>query len=65
MGSAPVGVQCTLTSSLFYWAGSGILGYVPPVLLSIVSVFPFTLLHLPLDFIRVSSFWPTYLHQGW
>src|SRR6218665_1068054 len=31
MGSAPVGVQCLLTSSLGeflgYWAGSGILGY--------------------------------------
>src|SRR6218665_3535217 len=33
MGSAPVGVQCPLTSSLGeflgYWAGSGILGYRP------------------------------------
>src|SRR6218665_2410468 len=33
MGSAPVGVQCPLASSLGeflgYWAGSGILGYRP------------------------------------
>jgi len=72
MGSAPVGVQCPLTSSLGeflgYWAGSGILGYTARVGVHCLSlhlpylgVFPFTL-HLPLDFIRVSSFRPTYLH---
>src|SRR6218665_2170196 len=49
--------------------GSGILGYHPCWCLSPFSLcllylgtFPFTLLHLPLDFIRISSLRPTYLH---
>src|SRR6218665_1396230 len=72
MGSTPVGVQCPLISSLgefqSYWAGSGILDFCPcwcpspfpsP---SISRCFTITLLHLPLDFIPVSSLRPTYLH---
>src|SRR6218665_2395065 len=53
MGSAPVGVQCPLTSSLGeflgYWADSGILGYYPcwcprlSLRLPYLGVFPFTL----------------------
>ena len=63
MGSAPVGAQCPLTSSLGeflgYWAGCGILGFRPcwrpspfpsP---SISQCFLFTFLYLPLDFIRL------------
>src|SRR6218665_86064 len=64
MCSAPVGVQCFLTSSLgeflgYYRTGSAILGFRPcwcpspfhsP---SISRCFPFTLLHLPLNFIRL------------
>ena len=57
MGSAHVGVQCPLTSSLFeipgYWDRLRYPG-LSPVLVSIalpfafhISVFPFTLLHLP------------------
>jgi len=32
-----------------------------PLRLSYLGVLPFTLLHLPLDFIRISSLWSTYL----
>src|SRR6218665_1951837 len=69
MGSWPVGVQCPLTSSLGeflgYWAGSGILGYRPcwcPSPFSLPSISWCFSIHLPLDFIRVSSLRPTYLH---
>src|SRR6218665_2668157 len=52
MGSAPLGVQCPLTSSLGeflgYWAGSGILGYRLSLRRPYLGVFPFT---LPLNFI--------------
>src|SRR6218665_1537637 len=74
MGSAPIGVQCPLTSSLGeflgYWSGSGILGYrpcgcpSPSPSPSISRCFLFTLLNLPLDFIRVSSLRPTYRHSA-
>src|SRR6218665_2274005 len=66
MGSAPVGAQCPLTSSLDeflgYRDGSGILGFRPcwcpspfpsP---SISRCLIFTRLHLPLDFIHVRLF---------
>jgi len=66
MGSTPVGVQCPLTSSLGeflgYWDGSGILGFRPcwcPSAFPSPSIswcFSITLLRLPLDFIRVSSY---------
>ena len=75
LGPQPVGVQCPLTSSLGEFpnvaigTGSGILGYRPcwcpspfPLRLPYLGVSPFTLLHLPLDFIRVSALWQTYLH---
>src|SRR6218665_2000299 len=72
MGSVPVGVQCHFTSSLGefvgYWAGSGILGYPsfwcpsPFPSPSISRCFPFPLLHLPLDCIRVFPLRPMYLH---
>src|SRR6218665_1323815 len=70
MGSTPL-VSKSLTSSLSEflscWAGSDILGCRPCWCLSPfpspynLGVFPSTL-HMPLDFIRVSSLWPTYLH---
>src|SRR6218665_1956496 len=70
MGSTPL-VSKSLTSSLSEflscWAGSDILGCRPCWCLSPfpspynLGVFPFTL-HMPLDFIHVSSLWPTYLH---
>jgi len=71
MGSAPVDVQCPLTSSLGEflgcWAGSaGILGYRRvsvhrlALRLPYLSDLPLTLLNLPLNFIRVSSLRPTY-----
>src|SRR6218665_552742 len=74
MGPMPVGVQCPLTSSLGEfpdyqdWLWYPVLS---PVLVSIafsfaflpyLGVIPSTLLHQPLDFIRVSSLRPTYLH---
>src|SRR6218665_43569 len=72
MGSMPVCAQCPLTSSLHeflgYWGGSGILGYRPcwcPSPFSSLSIsrcLSITLLHLPLDFIHISSLRPTYLH---
>src|SRR6218665_89104 len=72
MVSVPVGIQCLLTSSLGeflgYWAGSGILGYRPccvhrlSLRLPYLVVYPFTLLHLSLDFIRVSFIRPTYMY---
>src|SRR6218665_1088990 len=103
MGSAPVGVQCPLTSSLGEFLGYLDWFWCPglsPVLVSIAYPFtfhilvffhllfftchwisftcvgvhrlslhlpylglsPFTLLHLPLDFIRGFSLQPTYLH---
>jgi len=64
MGSAPVGVQCPLTYSLgefpFCWDWLWYSG-LSPVLMSrrlslrlpYLNVFPFTLLHLPLDFIHL------------
>ena len=74
LGPQSVDAQCPLTTSLgefpgyCYW-----LWYpgLPPVLLSITyffrlpyfGVFPFTLLHLPLYFIRVSSLRPICLYQ--
>ena len=72
LGPQPV-VQCFLTSALgkFPAIGTGycILGYrlccvhcLFPIRLPYLGVFPFTLLLLPLDFIRVSSLRPTYLH---
>src|SRR6218665_1959469 len=73
LGPEPVGVQCPITSSLSefpgYWDWLRYPG-LSPVLVSIafsfalhISVFfSFALLHLPLDFIRVSSLKPTYLH---
>jgi len=59
----PVGVQCTLTSSLgeflSYWAGRvGV--HRLSLRLPYLGVFPFNL-HLPLDFIRV-FFMAMYLH---
>src|SRR6218665_1674986 len=63
MGSAPVGVQCPLTSSLGEFLGYGDGIWYPGlslVLVSItlpfafhISVFLFPLLHQPLDFIRL------------
>src|SRR6218665_302750 len=61
MGSAPVGVQCPLTSSLGefpgYWDWFWYPGFLPVLVSfpspSISRCFPFTLLHLPLDFIRL------------
>src|SRR6218665_160893 len=72
MGSAPVGVQCPLTSSLVEFQDySDWLWYpgLPPVLVSsafsplpsIFRCFPFTLLHLPFIFICVSSLQLMYL----
>jgi len=53
MGSVPIGVQCPLTFSLFeflgYWAGSGLLLVLVSIAFHLLCVFPFTLLHLPLD----------------
>src|SRR6218665_3995051 len=74
LGLQPVGVQCPITSSLCefpgYWDWLRYPG-LPPVLVSIafslclpyLGVFPFTL-HLPLDFISVSSLLPTYLQSA-
>src|SRR6218665_4224097 len=71
LGPQPIGVQCLLTSSLGEFSGYwDSLEYPPalvcmhsllPFLLPYLGVFPFTL-YLPLDFIRVSSLRPTYLH---
>src|SRR6218665_3403212 len=73
---APVGVQCPLTSSLdelpdYYRTGSGILGFRPcwctspfPSPSTFLGVFPFTLLHLPLNLIRVYSLRLMYLHPS-
>src|SRR6218665_2032685 len=72
MGSVPFGVQCgnvpSLHEFLGYWADSGILGFRPcwcpsrSLRLPYLDVLKFTLPYLPLDFIRVSSLRPTYLH---
>src|SRR6218665_1130741 len=65
MGSAPVGAQCPFASSLGEFLGYRDWLWYPgllPVLVSIAlpfafhispSIFLFTLLHLPLDFIRL------------
>src|SRR6218665_1033092 len=58
MGSAPVGLQCPIPSSIGEFPGSGILGFrlcwcpSPFPSPSISRCFPFTLLQLSLDFIR-------------
>ena len=75
MGSAPVGVQCSLTFSLcdfpdYFWTASGILGFARvgvhrlSLCLLCFGLFTFTLRHLPLNFIRVSSLRQMYLHQS-
>jgi len=74
MGSAPVGVQCPLTSSLGefpgYWDWLWC-SRLSPVLLSIAFAFAFSsrcfsfpLLHLPMNFIRVSSLRLMCLHPS-
>jgi len=70
MGSAPLGVQCPLTRcvsrlmglALVSWAFAriGVHRLFPSP--SIYRGFPFTLLHLPLNFIRVTSLRLMYLH---
>src|SRR6218665_1640470 len=69
MGSAPVGVQSPLTSSLgeflgywVSWATARVGVHRLSLCLPYLGVCPFTLLHLPLNFIRISSLRPTYLH---
>src|SRR6218665_3471800 len=74
LGPQPFGVQCLLTSSLgefpgyfgltpVSWTSARVVVQSPfPLRLPYLGVFPFTL-HLPLDFIRVSSLRPPYLHQ--
>src|SRR6218665_2898885 len=75
MGSVPVGDQCPLTSSLGefpgYWDWLWCPGLSPmlesiafPLAFPYLCVFPFTLLHLPLNFIHVSSLWLMYLHPS-
>jgi len=72
MGSAPVSVQCPFTSSLGEFPGYWNWLWYPwisPVLVSIavlpyLGVFPFTLLHLPLNFIRVSYLRLMFLHPS-
>src|SRR6218665_1307043 len=72
LGPQPVGVQCLFTSSLGEFPRHRDWFQYPallPVMVSIafsirlsyLSVFPFTLLHLPLDLICFSSLRPTYL----
>src|SRR6218665_4204289 len=69
--------QVSSVLSLPHWVsfqaigtGFGVLGFRPywcpsdfPFAFSYLCVFPFTLLHLPLNFIRVSSLRLMYLHQ--
>src|SRR6218665_1763777 len=72
MGSAPFGVQCPLTSSLGEFLGWLWYPGLPPVLVSnafpfafpYLGVFPFPLLHLPFNFIRVSSLRLMYLQPS-
>ena len=75
MDSVPVGVQCPLTSSLSefpgYWDWLWFPGLSPvlvsiafPLRLPYLGVFQFILLHLPLDFNRISCLRPTYLHPS-
>src|SRR6218665_374746 len=63
MGSAPVGVQCPFTSSIGEFPGSFRPCWCPSPFSSpsISRCFPFTFLHPPSEFIRVSSLRPTYL----
>ena len=71
VGSAPVGVQCLLTRWVSRLMGWPWYPELLPVLVSIafpfafhyIGVFQFILLLLPLDFIRVFSLRPTYLHS--
>src|SRR6218665_2621878 len=75
MGSTPVDVQCPLTFSLgefplhrllglalVSWAFARVGVHRLSLRLPYFGVFPFTLLHLPLNFIRVSSLRFMYLH---
>src|SRR6218665_45084 len=70
VGSTPihVGVQCPLTSSLgefpgyYDWALACVGVHRLSLCLPYLGVFPFTLLRLPLNFIRVSSLRLVYLH---
>src|SRR6218665_697223 len=70
MGSTPVGVQCPLTRSvsrllglaLVSWAFARVGVQRLSLCLPYLGVISSTLLHLPLDFIRVYSLQPTYLH---
>src|SRR6218665_1410405 len=48
--------------ALVFWATARVGVHGLSLRLPYLGVFPFTLLHLPLDFIRVSSLRPTYLH---
>src|SRR6218665_3786142 len=75
MGSAPVGVQCPLTFSLgefpdyldWLWYTLGIrLCWCPSPFPSpsLSRCFPFTLLHLPFNFMRLSSLRLIYLHPS-
>ena len=72
MGSAPVGVQCPLTRwvswllglVLVSWAFARVGVHHLSLRLPYLSVFPFTLLHLPLVFIRVSFLRLMYLHPS-
>src|SRR6218665_2926926 len=70
-GSVPVGVQCSLISftmslqtALVPWAFAGVGVHRLSLRLSYLGVFPFTLFHLPLNFIRVSSLRSMYLHPS-
>src|SRR6218665_1851698 len=68
----PVGVQCPISSSVGEFPSYLDWLWCPGLSTVLVSIafpfafhtwcFPFTLLHLPLDFIRVSSLRPTYRH---
>src|SRR6218665_3993421 len=80
MGPAPVGAQCPLTSSLGEFLGCrdwlwyhGLSPVLVSIALPISRCFLFTLLHLPLDFIRLvftlavsaPHYQPSSLFQTW
>ena len=72
MGSTPVGVQCQFTSSLsefpgfwdWLWVFARVGVHRLSFCLPYLGVFPLTLLHMPFNFICVSSLQLMYLHTS-